>query len=412
MKKLITLSVFLLLSHMLSAADFRTWTSLSGSNLEAQLVKLDGEVAVLATKEPKEIRIKGSELSLADRQYLIEFAKADPALLFRDKITIPEEEIKLPNDFLKKLETKIKFSTDSQLIFDVWESPHFIYATQGRARIKGLAHTAEACWHGMAFQHMEFRDNWADKKYLIVIPENEEVYKAMGEYEYKYLVEIAQQKFAESIKSTWDRVGSSHVNASEADMSTYNLMEGGLIFHVREDTKFDDKFSPFQTHCLSSALYNFQIGGISQVSGPGYFALSTGHAYYKEIQLASKTETNMLSKESGGEIATKSGFEDGRSWARTLRSLVKKDKVKTNLEKMLEMDAAQLDPERLVLMYSFSAYMQSTPARLANYAKLTRLIHTSNQIPEQSEIALIFGFDTVEAFEKDWKDYIESNDFK
>jgi hypothetical protein len=71
-----------------------------------------------------------------------------------------------------------------------------------------------------------------------------------------------------------------------------------------------------------------------------------------------------------------------------------------------------LNPERLVLIYSFAYYMQSDLKRLSAFASMVRRIETSKQIPAPEEIAKIFGFDTVDALEKDWADFIKEGDFK
>jgi hypothetical protein len=63
-------------------------------------------------------------------------------------------------------------------------------------------------------------------------------------------------------------------------------------------------------------------------------------------------------------------------------------------------------------MYALSCYLQSTQPRIAAYAKLCRRINTSDQVPATSELVKFFGFETVEAFEKDWVEFIKSRDFK
>jgi hypothetical protein len=43
---------------------------------------------------------------------------------------------------------------------------------------------------------------------------------------------------------------------------------------------------------------------------------------------------------------------------------------------------------------------------------MIRRIETSKQVPLPIEMAKIFGFDTVEAFEQDWVQFIKDGDFK
>jgi hypothetical protein len=56
--------------------------------------------------------------------------------------------------------------------------------------------------------------------------------------------------------------------------------------------------------------------------------------------------------------------------------------------------------------------MQSDSKRLSAFASMIRRIESSNQIPEPIEIARLFGFETVEAFDADWKEFILKGDFR
>ena len=162
-------------------------------------------------------------------------------------------------------------------------------------------------------------------------------------------------------------------------------------------------------------LLTHQMGGVSEISPTGYFAITTGHAYFKEIQLAGKSETQLLDAsnyEGDNEFTSASGFEDGRSWAKTLRKLVRKGDVKPDLEKLLSYKSADLTPEQLVLIYSFAYYMESDSARITAFADMVRRIESNNQVPAPIEMAKIFGFETVEAFQNDWIEFIKSTSFK
>ena len=135
------------------------------------------------------------------------------------------------------------------------------------------------------------------------------------------------------------------------DAEEFNLKERANVFNVKDTKRFRKKFDSFQAHVICGRLFGVQVGGVSSISGSGYFALATGHAYYKEIQLTKKTETNMISAEYGGDVATKSGFADGSDWPKILKKMVKKGKVKPNLVTILAIKGAvDLTPETLVTM--------------------------------------------------------------
>lgn len=408
-KSILVLAATTLLSL---AAEFRIWTSKQGSSLEAQLIKFDNGVAHLATKEPKEIQIKVADLSLADRQYLIEFAQADKDLLLQGAPDVPEHAWKKPKDFIKKLEETLSLD-GSEDGFELYETKHYVFAVSKGINPSGIAETAEACWHGMAFQHLEFIENWGDTRKLIIVPKDPAVYEVVGQYEIARLREEGQNDRANDLSELWSKIGVGNIGVKEDIMKKFNLKERGLAFHTKDKKDFRNEWHSFQTHVICSDLLSEQIGGVSSISGSGYFALTRGHAYYKEIQLTKKTMTNLLDKNSGGEIASKKGFDDGTAWAKELRDLVKKGKLIPKLQQTLNLQApVDLDPEKLVTMYALSCYLQSTQPRIAAYAKLCKRISTSNQVPDISEFVKFFGFESVDAFEKDWVEFIKSRDFK
>lgn len=405
--------VLAMMATFSQAADFRIWTSSKGTSIEAQLLKYRDGVVKLVTKDPKEISLKVTDLSLADRQYLIEYAEAAGDVIFQGTPSIPELSYRKPKDFLTKLQDRLTFDGNSVLSFDLYETKHFVFAVGKGVRVTGIAETAEACWHGMAFQHFEFRENWGETRQLIVIPSESEQYAELGKYQVALLEKTGQEKYAAKVKLTWDKVAATGVTVPAESVEKLKLKEQAAVFNIKDPKRFRRKFDSFQTHVICGRLFGTQVGGVSSVSGVGYFSLSTGHAYYKEIQLTQKTETNLISADYGGDVATKSGFEDGSAWPRLLKKLVKKGKVKPGLLKTLAIQSpAAVTPENLVTMYSLSCYMQSTQKRIAAYAKLARLINTSDQIPDPTELVKIFGFDSIGDFEKDWIAFVVSKDFK
>jgi len=372
----------------------------------------DGAVK-LVTKQPKEMILKVTDLCLADRQYLIEYADAEADVILKGDPSIPELAYKKNKPFLTKLDEKLSIGESSTLTFALYETAHFVFAVGKGVRVTGISETAEACWHGMAFQHFEFRENWGTTRQLILIPGDKDIYAELGKFEVSALEKIGQADRAENVTLTWNKVAATSMGVPSEDIEEFNLKNYASVFNVKDTKNFRRKFDSFQTHVICGRLFGEQVGGVSSISGSGYFALSTGHAYYKEIQLTKKTETNMISADYGGEVATKSGFADGSDWPKILKKMVKKGKVKPNLILTLSVKGpSDLTPESLVTMYSLSCYMQSSQQHIASYAKLVRLINTSVQIPETTEMVKIFGFETIKDFEKSWIEFVTSKDFK
>ncbi len=60
-----------------TADEPRVWTSRKGSTVEANCTKVKGPEVTLVTKDRKEIKLPVNDLSLADRQYLVENSLAN-----------------------------------------------------------------------------------------------------------------------------------------------------------------------------------------------------------------------------------------------------------------------------------------------------------------------------------------------
>jgi hypothetical protein len=403
----------------LHAGETRIWTSRKGSTIEAELVKQDGVNATLLGKDGKQLVLKLDDLSLADRQFLVESGGADPKILVTGEVGEPEKQVKIDTSTIKKLKDKtLVFGSETEADFELTESEHFLIASAGDVRPQAAAETAERVWHGMAFQHMDFRVDWGDKKMLIILAEKREAYTALGRWYQEFLRSKDAGPAAVRVKSMWEESGAQSMNIDETIMNRFNLVDEALVFNVKLDStggaSFKKPMTPFLIHTLSKTLLAKQMGGVSSYGSEGYFALLTGHGYYKEISLGGKSETQLLTATGtdGGGFDTKKGFEDGTSWARELKSLVRKGDIKPELEPMLKWDAEKLTPEKIVLIYAFAYYMESTPQRANSFAAMIRRIETSQQVPAAIEIAKLFGFDSVEAFDADWTKFIKEGPFK
>ncbi|MGB6221880.1 MAG: hypothetical protein WBG04_12670 [Haloferula sp.] len=404
----------LVLSLSVQAAETRTWTSRKGSNIEAQLLKVEGKEVILLTPESREIKLKVEDLSLADRQYLIEYGGAAVEVVAGGDLGEPENEVKIDTKTFKSLEKPLLLGDSTELSFELLETEHFLIASSGM-RPQAIAETAERMWHGMAFEHMNFRKDWKDKRMVIFLVDDEDVYKSLGKWYEKYLFdEKVDENSIRQIAATWNEVGSTSVNLPHELVSERNLHDRAIVFNVRQERLFKKSMSSFPVHVIAGGLLSKQMGGVSDFGANGYFAVRTGFAYFKEIHLTGKTETHLINAEGSqfDEITKKSGFDDGRSWAKTLRTLVKRDKVKPNFEDMLSWKSTDLDPEKLVLIYSFATYCNSTPERLSGFANMVRRVESSNQIPEPIEFARLMGFESVEDLQTDWIEFVTSTSFK
>ena len=400
------------------AAEERIWTSRKGADVTAQLLRVQGGNAILVTPEPREISLRVEDLSLLDRQYLVEYGDADPRTLTSSKLGVPEADTRdMTKDFVR-LKEKLVLGTEAKLQYDALQTSHFLVVTAGKIRPIKTAEMAERLWRGMAFQHINFREDWGHKRKLVFLVENDDAFDALGDWYKKHLESMKGAHMAQIAARTrllWNEAGSTGIYLPDKLVVKHKLFDSALVFNIGDDTKsYGSVFGPFPTHSLASSLLTEQMGGVAEYASDGYFAISTGHAYYKEIKLAKRTETMLIDAElyDKNEIVKAEGFRDGTSWAKSLRELVRKGKVKPDLQKMFAWEQKDLTPEGLVLIYSFGYYLQSTPERMNAFAHLVRRIQYAGAVPLPIEIAKLFGFKTAADFEADWVKFIKSQDFK
>ena len=418
--KFIFITIFLFLFSIGSSysAEMRTWTNLKGQQIKAQLVAVDGEYVLLRLENGRDSRIPRKTLSVGDQKFLEEYGGAEKIPIDpKAKITVPEKEMKFNSKTLTKRDDKFELPDGYSLQFDIVESEHFLVMSSGKVRGKDTAELAERLWYGMNFQHPGFAEKWGDEKKAIFLCGEKTDYDILGKYYVDQLANSGRAQEASNSARTWPMSSGAGLFLDNDTCDKYDVMRGARAFRADGKSNFQrGVWNPFPAHCIAQDVLNVQMGGAGGGAGSdGYYAISTGHGYYKEIQLTDETVTSLLDANTyeSDEVVKSGGFDDGRKWARTLRDLVKKEKVFPSLAGLYRVNrASQLTPELTVLMYGFVRYMQSTPDRISKFSNVMERVDTSRSIPVPQEMAKLFGFETVKEFEDDWIAYLKSTAFK
>jgi len=403
------------LSH---SAEPRTWTNLKGQNIKAQLIAVDGDYVILRLQNGRDSRILRKTLSIGDQKFLEEYGGAEKIPIDpKGKITVPEKEMKFNSKTLIKRDDKFELPDGYSLQFDIVESEHFLIMSSGKVRGKDTAELAERLWYGMNFQHPGFAEKWGDEKKAIFLCGEKTDYDILGKYYVDQLANSGRAQEASNSARTWPMSSGAGLFLDNDTCDKYNVMNGARAFRADSKSNFQrGVWNPFPAHCIAQDVLSVQMGGAGGGAGSeGYYAISTGHGYYKEIQLTDETVTSLLDANTyeSDEVVKSGGFDDGKKWARTLRDLVKKEKVSPSLAALYRVNrASELTPELTVLMYGFARYMQSTPDRISKFSKVMERVDTSRSIPVPLEMAKLFGFETVQEFETDWINYLKSSAFK
>jgi hypothetical protein len=419
----------LLLAMMMptGAAEPRTWISIDGRMIEAELLRRLGADVELRDKDGRISKVPMTSLSFADQDYVNEFAPEDKTKSLagstptgaKPKLPNPAKDAKLDTKVYNKAAGLFKVNDRS---YNVCETPHFKVLFMKPVDPMDVAELAERLWLDTAFFHSTFTQKWKDRKMAIMLVNDEEAYEDAGSWFADMLNEAGQKDQAGKTRATWPKSASGTIYLPSKVADDQGVHTQLRVFRAFERSQYGGKakpnfikgvWIPFRTHCLASDMLNIQAGGVSGIGAAGSFAIFTGHAYYKEILLTGRSETSILrATGTGNDVSGVGGFKDAKSWAPELKKRVKKGDARAAIAELFGKDQETADEVTTVLAYSFARFLQSSQEKLSAFNKLCERISTSNQIPEPDDIAKFYGLENTAALEKAWVAYIESAEFR
>jgi hypothetical protein len=402
-------------------AELRTWTSADGRTIEAELVSFDGKTVNLKGPSGQRYAFDKSKLSQGDLEFLKDYAPAAGSSLNAPKpgkVASPAKEAKIDPKTFVKGDKPFEIPQEK---FDVLETPHFKILHSAKAKPAEIAELAERLWIDTAFFHPTFAQKFTDRKQAIFLVDEETTYLAIGDWFAGLLDDIGQGQSAEMVKKTWplSAAGSVTLPASIADAN--GVLPRARVFRTYKQSSEEDDgkgerikgvWVPFRVHCIAGDLLDVQIGNVSGFGANGLHGLTTGYSYYKEVFLTGKSETSLLSAESAEDAKSTGGFQGSDSWADELKKAIRKKEVKPTMEAVLNLTPQNATPATNVLAYSFLHFLHSSPERVAGWPRLIERISTSSQVPEPEDMAKLLGFESAEAMEKQWVEYITSGSFR
>jgi hypothetical protein len=415
-----------------SALEMRHWLKIDGTMFEAEFVRQVGEKVQLRDKDGRNVELLKTQLSFGDLDYIAENAPPDKTIKSlgssgpKPKLPNPAREVKVDRKTFKKEAGDFKINSRT---YRVCETPHFKIMYMKPTDPLDIGELAERLWVDTAFFHSTFIGKWTDRKMGIILVNDDEAYEDIGSWYADMIAGIGTdpaKDSAERIRKTWPKSASGSVNMPQAQADEQNIFSNLRVFRtfrslvdstgkVVKKEPVKGVWVPFNTHCLAGDLLDVQAGGTSGATPEGSFAIFTGHSYYKEIQLNGKSETSKLhTAGTGKDVGSAGGFNSDKDWAGELKKLLRKKEGPwkpdlATLFRIKDNDARQAD---MVFAYAFSRFLQSTPERLTAYNKLCQKIDTANQVPDLAEIAALYGYESAEALQKAWEEWMDSSDFK
>ncbi len=410
------------------ALEPRTWVIIDGRTVEAELKKVSGDQVTLLDGQSRQIVLTKSMLSFGDLDYIKENSPEDKSSGFTAKSMVkpvlpnPAKQAKIDAKTFSKAQGV--FAIDVGEPFQILETPHFKVMYIKPADPGDVAELAERLWIDTAFFHSSFGQKFRQRKMAIFLCPTEEAYRYVGEWFVGLMRAAGQNDSAAKIAATWPQSAAGTVLLPRDIADKNGVLEEARVFRAYKPTGSTQSrpeiirgvWDSFRTHCLAKDLLRVQSGYVQSFGAKGYFAITAGHAFYKEILLTGKSETSLLSATSSssggvGSVTSAGGFKDARNWAQELKKQVRKGDIKADLENLFLHDQESADEKTNVLSYSFARYLENSPEHLSAFNALIQRISTSGQMPEPDDMAKIYGLADGKALEADWIKYITGPDF-
>ena len=407
------------------ALERRSWLTIEGRSFEGELQKVFGNQVTILETGGKPAQFDRATLSLGDNDYIRENFPDPKIAGFASTagtpahVPQPAKTVKIDPKSFKLGAGTFVLPTDT---FDMMETPHFKVMYQKPLDPHDMGELAERMWLDAAFFHTGFPKKFGSNKMAIFLATGYNQYDRIGQWYADQMTKAGQQEIAAKIAATWPRSASGSMNLTEEIMGKNAVVQHARVFRAyREPAAAGQKaemirgvWTPFFVHCLAEDLLAVNVVGIANTGEKGWYAISTGHAYHKEINLTGKTETNLVRTQSAiaKDVSTIGGFQDAKNWAPELKKLIRKGEVKPTLETLYVLTLEGSDAKGNVLAYAWSCYLESSMTKLAAFNKLIEQVGAANKVPEPAELAKTFGFDSVSAMEADFMKFLTSADFR
>jgi hypothetical protein len=415
-----------------SALEPRSWLTIDGKIIEAELVRSLGDTVELKDKDGRVLKYAKAQLSFGDLDYVKENSPPDksakPLGGAKPKLPNPAKDVKIDTKTFKKEAGDFKINNRT---YRICETPHFKIMYLKPADPMGVAELAERLWIDTAFFHSTFIPKWHERKQAIILVNDDEAYNDVGSWAADMQMLAGNKEGAEKTRITWPKTGSGSVDMPAAQADEKKIFKDLRVFrHYRFEVKVDSNgkeverkkvepkgvWIPFNTNALARDLLELQAGtsGGAGVKD-GVFAVLYGHAYYKELLLNGKSETHLAqaktTTQDKKEYASAGGFKEGK-WGSELRKMMKKGGEWTpKLAELMRVESNTAETKDIVFAYAFSRFLENSTEHLSAFNTMCQKMDVARQVPGLEEIAKIYGYADVPAMEAAWIAYMNSAEF-
>jgi hypothetical protein len=391
----------------LSAQEARTWTDLKGRKLEGSFVKQDDATVWVRKGDGKEVAIPKASLSVDDRKHLETATPAAPAAPGKAASATGGRFATVhldPSAWKPRLEG---FKIGTLLYPSTLETEHFIIAGNEKVRPAMLMYYADASerlWADLATDFPSITAAFEDRKMPIILASDEKDAKVFANWHEKH----ADASPNVSPHYDLDRFMIAAFTLDDDYSKEAGLTTSGRIFRLdSKAAEHQRKTWPQRIHFLTDDIIRHLL---AKAKDNGDYSLSMTRLclnYHREELVCGKIESE-VSFGGGSEVE---GFKNGRNWAGATKKLIKGGAA-PDIEAFLKAHGSDAEPRDLGFGLGLMHFIHADPARREGFDKLLETAGKDKKGPDAEAFAKALGYDSPEALNKAWKDYMVSDAFQ
>jgi hypothetical protein len=400
--KLIALTFLIASSPSAPGQESRTWTDLKGRKLEGTFVKQDATNVWVRRGDGKELQIAKKTLSEDDLKHLEEAAPATSPGAGKggrfNSVTIDPAAWKpRPGGF--KLESLVYPNN--------LETEHFIIGASPKTRpavLLAYAEAAERVWADIASDLPQIVEAFDGRRLPVLLVEGEPEAKHVATWNLKH-AEASRTVSPNFNLGSFIIAGFSldEKFAEEAGLTT-----SGRMFRLDSKTAEHTRQTwPQRVHFFTEDILRQMIGSAKNNGDYSLSMVRMSLCYHREELICGKIESE-VSFGGGSEVE---GFKNGRNWAGATKKLLKAG-ARPDIGSFLESSALEAQPRDLGFGFGLMRFIHADPARLAGFGKLLATAGEEKESPDPQAFAKGLGFETPEALDAAWMEYMLSDAFE
>jgi hypothetical protein len=389
----------------LAAQEARTWTDIKGRKLEGSFVKQDDATVWVRRGDGKEVAIPKTSLSEDDRKHLVTATPA-PAAPSKPGASTGARFATAKIDTAAWTPKPEGFKLGTQLFPVSIESDHFIIAGGAKARpamLIAYAEAAERLWIDMATDLPGLATAFEGKKMPVLLLDGEKEANPFAKWHEEHA--DASPNVSPSYNLDSYVIVAFRLDKDLAEERGLTTL--GRVYRVdSKKAEHTRKTWPARIHFFSEDILR-QLTADPDTNGKYSIAsLRLVYSYHREEQVCGKIESEVSF---GG--AALEGFRNGRNWAGATKKLLK-DGIQPDISSFMETRNSEVEPRDLGFGFGLMHFIHSDPARTEGFAKILETAAKDDKSPDPEAFAKGLGFDSPEALNKAWKDYMVSDAFQ